>query len=81
MTMIVGFLIAFSHFNSYASPNTVEKFPFKILKDDENFYYKVNTLKKNEGLIIDKIDIFDEQYSEESISDEEIFFLYKPKPK
>jgi Domain of unknown function (DUF3943) len=73
MIMIVGFLTAFFHFNSSAFSNTVEKLPFKILKDNENFYYKVNTLKKNENLIIDKIDIFDEQYSKESISDEEIF--------
>jgi hypothetical protein len=70
MTMIVGFLIAFSHFNSYASPNTVEKFPFKILKDDENFYYKVTTLKKQKDLIIDKDDIFDEQYWETFMPDE-----------
>ena len=46
MTAIAGFLIVFSHFDSYASTNTVEKFPFKILKDNENFYYKVTTLKK-----------------------------------
>src|SRR5262249_11280108 len=70
MTMIVGFLIAFSYFNSYASPNTVEKFPFKILKDDENFYYKVTTLKKQKDLIIDKDDIFDEQYWETFMPDE-----------
>jgi hypothetical protein len=55
ITMIVGFLVAFSHFNSYAFSNAVEKFPFKILKDDENFYYKVTTLKKQEDLITEKV--------------------------
>ena len=49
MIMTVGFLIGFFHFNRYAFSNTVEKLPFKILKDDENFYYKVNTLKKMKG--------------------------------
>ena len=56
---IVGFLIAFFHSNSYASPNTVEKLPFKILKDDENFFYKVDTLKQHEDIVIDKVDFVD----------------------
>src|SRR5262245_50233571 len=73
ITMIVGFLIAFSHFNSYAYPNAVEKFPFKILKDDESFYYKVTTLKKQKDLIIGKDDIFDEQYWKTFMPDEEDF--------
>src|SRR5262249_5778900 len=50
--------------------NTVENLSFKILKDDENFYYKITTLKKQEDLIMDKDNIFDEQYWETFMLDE-----------
>ena len=78
MTMIVGFFIAFFHCNSYAYPNTVEKFPFKILQDDENFYHKVTTLKKQKDLTIDQDDVFDEQYWATFMPDEENFSYANP---
>jgi hypothetical protein len=70
MTLIVGFFIAFSHCNAYVSPHTGEKFPFKILQDDENFYYQVTLLKKQEDVIIDTDDIADERYWETFMPDE-----------
>jgi hypothetical protein len=68
--------IVFFHYNSYAFPYEIKRFPFGLFKNDEILYTKTNTHEKYDDAAIYNNNITDEQ-DENDLSDEEMLHIQK----